>query len=193
MSEVLAALAVLATAGGIAWRVWGGYGSTPPGRALARREMATLAAAADAIFPRGGALEPSGSDAGVPAYVDRLMAAWPARQRALVRLLLFAVEHATLVLPARAGVRGQRRFSAQPPAAREAWLESWRTSRHFARRLVFTSLRALATLGYLADPAVQRALGFAPRPIDAAEECDADRLYPRVGASCGTLRTAPTP
>ena len=38
---------------------------------LLRSEVAFLSAAADALFPRGGPIEPSGTDAGVPAYVDR--------------------------------------------------------------------------------------------------------------------------
>ncbi len=182
-----AALALLALAGWAGWRIWGGHPPAPRGLALARRELATLAAAADAIFPRGGPLEPSGADAGVGEWVDRFAAAAPAGQRRLMRLLFFAVEHATLVFPVARGPRGLRRFSAQPPDVRAAWLEQWRTSRLFARRLAFTSLRALVTLGYFADPVVLRALGLAPRAIETPV-CEADLLYPPVGQPRAAVR-----
>ena len=53
---------------------------------------------------------------------------------------------------------GWRRFSALDAERRGAVLEGWRRSRWFARRLVFTSLRAIVTQAYFADPAVLRAL-----------------------------------
>ena len=55
------------------------------------------------------------------------------------------------------------------------------------RRIVFTSLRALCTLGYLADPAVLRALQLAPYAIDTPI-VEADLLYPRIGEPSGSVR-----
>jgi hypothetical protein len=99
-----------------------------------------------------------------------------------MRMLFFLVEHGTLLFPARAGWQSLRRFSSLPAEARVAWLESWRTSALFPRRLAFTSLRAVLTLGYFGDPVVQQRLDFAPPEI-ASPVVRADLLYPRIGAS----------
>ena len=53
------------------YRVLGGYPRLPqPLRRLSRREEAFVAAAADALFPPGGAVPPSGLDAGIPAWTS---------------------------------------------------------------------------------------------------------------------------
>lgn len=175
---------------GVAWRVFGGYAPRPRAAALSRREMACVEAVAEAVFPPGGAIEASGRDADVADYVDRLVAASQRRQRVLMRLLFFAFEHGTLLFPAPGGWRGLRRFSSQGLEQRAAALEAWRTSALFPRRLVFTSLRALVTMGYLACPSVQRRLGFTPYAIDTPV-CPADLLYPRIGSSRADLRLGP--
>jgi gluconate 2-dehydrogenase subunit 3-like protein len=169
-------------------RVFAGYpAAQQPAQALRRRELALVAAVADALFPPGGAIAESGREADVAGYVDRLVAASQPRQRALMRALFFLFEHATLVFPAPGGLRGLRRFSAQGVGAREAVLERWRTSRLFLRRLVFTSLRALCTLGYFASPGVLRSLRLAPFAIDTPV-CEADLWYPPIGAPRASLR-----
>jgi len=171
----------------LGWRVLGGYPrpATPLAR-LSRREATFVAAAAEALFPRGGAVPPSGLDAGVPAWADRWLDALPAATRFLVRCLFALVEHATLLFPAR-GWDGWRRFSALDPERRGAVLEGWRTSRWFLRRLVFTSLRAIVTQGYFADAAVLRALGLAPFAIEAPVTA-ADALYPPIGRPRSAIR-----
>jgi len=175
-----------ALAAWIARRVWGGHPPAPPGAVLCPRELALLTAVAEAVFPPGGPLPRSGGEAGVPAYVDRLVAASAPRQRRLMRLLFAAVEHATLLFPGPGLWRGRRRLSAQPLAARIAVLEGWRTSSLFSRRLVFASLRAIVTFGYFADREVQRRLALDPFAIESPI-CEADLLYPRVGASRATI------
>ncbi len=168
-------------------RVFGGYPAPPqPTQLLRRREMALLATVADGLFPPGGAIAESGREAEIPAYVDRLAAASQRRQRVLMRALFFLFEHATLCFPAPGGLRGMRRFSGLHPAQREAVLEGWRTSRLFPRRLVFTSLRALCTLGYFAHPGVLRALHLAPFAIEAPV-CEADLWIPPIGASRSSI------
>jgi hypothetical protein len=146
---------------------------------LSPREVATIRAASDAMYPGGGAIPPSGSEAGIPAYTDRYLAVLPGQLRVLTRMLFFLVEHATLFFPA-PGRTGFRRFSSLSGEQRAAVLEGWRTSRLFPRRLVFTSLRAILTMGYFADPAVARRLGLAPYAIEPPV-CEADLLYPRIG------------
>lgn len=179
-------LALLAAAAYGLWRVFGGHPrpARPPAT-LSRREIAFLAAAADALYPAGGAVPPSGTEAGVPSHADRYVGAVDPRTRLLMRLLFFLVEHATVFFPAPAPL-GRRRFSALSHDQRVAVLEGWRASRYFPRRLVFTSLRAILTMGYFADPAVLRELGLAPRAIDSPL-VEADLLYPRVGQGRETI------
>ena len=154
--------------------------------ALSPREYATVAAAALASYPRGGAIEPSGLDAGIPAHVDRFVAAQQPSTRLLMRLLFVLVEHATLLFPA-PGSGGRRRFSALDEQQQVAYLRGWQSSRLLPRRLVFVSLRAILTMGYFADPAVLRALGIAPRAF-TTPVCEADLLWPRVGQPRSTIR-----
>ncbi|HEY5658228.1 MAG TPA: gluconate 2-dehydrogenase subunit 3 family protein [Myxococcota bacterium] len=163
-------------------RVGLGYPPRDDGcRRLRRAERALLASVAEAVFPPGGAIACSGLDAGIPRYVDGLIARTPPRPRRLMRLLFLLFEHATLVFPAPGGLRGRRRFSSLDLAQRIALLEAWAASRSPARRLVFGSLRAIVTLGYFAHPPVLQQLGLAPWVI-APPVVEADLLYPRVGA-----------
>jgi hypothetical protein len=173
-----------------AWRFLSGY-PTPPIRcaALSAREYATVAAASLASYPRGGAIEPSGIDAGIPAHVDRFVAAQQPSTRLLMRLLFVLVEHATLLFPA-PGSGGFRRFSALDESQQVAYLCGWQTSRLLPRRLVFVSLRAILTMGYFGDPVVLRTLGIAPRAM-VTPVCEADLLWPRVGQSRSTIRLRP--
>jgi hypothetical protein len=155
-------------------------------RHLARREVAFLHAAGDATFPRGGAIPASGSDADVAGYADRWLAASTPRIRLLMHLLFFLVEHATVFAPA-PGWGGWRRFTSLSPEQRIAVLDGWRQSRHFPRRLVFTSLRAVLTMGYFSHPPVLRQLRLAPLAIDTPV-CEADLLYPPIGRPPEAIR-----
>jgi hypothetical protein len=166
-----------------------GWGYARPAKApllLSARELAFVAAAADATFPAGGALPPSGSDAGVAAYADRWLAVVQPRMRLLIRLLFFLVEHATLFFPA-PGRLGFRRFTSLSAEQQAAALEGWRTSRFRARRLVFESLRAIVAMAYLAHPPLLRQLGLAPRRIESPV-CEADLLFPPIGAGPEAIR-----
>ena len=180
----------------LAWglaRIFRGYPpSGHPARILSRREMAFLRGAAEATFPPGGAIPPSGVDADLAGYVDRLIAASHRRIRVMMRLLLFLMEHATLFFRA-PGRGGFRRFSSLSLEQRVAVLDAWAESRLLLRRLCFTSLRALLTMGYLSYPRVARQLGVAPFAIESPI-CEADLLYPRVGARPETIPyTSTTP
>lgn len=157
--------------------------------ALAPREYATVAAAAQASYPHGGAIAPSGLEAGIPAHVDRFVAAQPAGTRLLIRLLFALVEHASLVFPA-PGKGGRRRFSALGDEQQLSYLIGWQRSALLPRRLVFVSLRAILTMGYFADPTVLRALGLAPRAI-VTPVCAADLLWPRIGEAPSAIRHRP--
>jgi hypothetical protein len=106
-----------------------------------------------------------------------------------MRLLFFLVEHATLFYPA-PGRGGRRRFSSLRREQQVAVLDAWAGSRWWPRRLVFASLRAVLTMGYLAHPPVLRQLGVAP-PALATPVCEADLLYPRIGMRPETIEFTP--
>jgi hypothetical protein len=178
-------LVVAAVGYGLA-RVFAGYPRLEqPYRVLARREVAFLDAAAEATFPAGGAIPYSGREAGLPGYADRWLVALPSRTRLLIRMLLFLVEHATIFFPV-PSPRGWRRFSSLSAEQRVKGLEGWRRSRLFPRRLVFTSLRAILTMGYFAHPPVIRQLGLAPLDLETPV-CEADLLYPPIGAPSAAI------
>jgi hypothetical protein len=185
----LLALALVAASGYALSRFFLGY-PRPQSRlvSLSRAEFAVVDAAAETLFPPGGPLRWSGREAGTAVFLDAYVAAVPRNLRILMRMLLFLVEHATLVFPAPGGLLGggMRRFSRLSSEQRVAALAGWERSTLFARRLVFTSLRSLLTMGYLASPAVLRGLGLAPREIPTPI-CEADLLYPRVGALPSTI------
>jgi hypothetical protein len=185
----LLALALVAATGYALSRIFLGY-SRPASRPvlLSRPELAVVDAAAETLFPPGGAIPVSGREARIPAFVDLYVAAMPRHLRILMRMLFFLVEHATVFFPATGGLLGggMRRFSRLSPEQRVAALAGWERSSLFARRLVFTSLRAILTMGYMSSPAVLRALGLAPREIPTPI-CEADLLYPRIGALPSTI------
>ena len=145
-----------------------------------------MRAAADAAFPPGGAIPLSGTEAGIPAHIDRYLAALPPRNRTLIRLLFVLIEHATLIFQA-PGWDGFRRFSSLTLDQRMAVLEGWARSSIQPRRLVFQSLRAVLTMGYFASPAVLRAMGLAPLAIETPV-VDADLLYPPIGQPKSAIR-----
>jgi hypothetical protein len=172
------------------YRFLAGYPRPAVGlRALAPREYATVAAAALATYPHGGAIPPSGLEAGIPQHVDRFVAAQAPGTRLLMRLLFVLVEHASILFPA-PGKGGFRRFSSLDEAQQVAYLRGWQRSSLLPRRLVFVSLRAILTMGYFADPAVLRTLGLAPRAIDVPV-IEADLLWPRVGEPRSAIRHRP--
>ena len=171
-------------------RFFGGY-AAPPGRSrvLARRELGFLSAAADTAFPAGGAIEASGSDAEIAERTDAWIAEVTPGMRLLMRLLFVLVEHATLFFPA-PGRGGFRRFSSLAPEQREAVFRDWEESRLPPRRLVFQSLRAVLTMGYLSDASVLRPLGLAPRALEPGI-CEADLLFPPIGHGPEAIRFQP--
>lgn len=169
------------------WRLLGGYGPRDPAHAqLSAREARFFAAAADAVFPPGGALPPSGTEAAVVGHLDGWLALLPRRNRVLIRLLVVSFEHAPLVFPA-PGRGGRRRFTALAPAQRAALLDEWGRSRLRVRRIAFASLRTLLTSAYFASPAVLRATGLAPLAVETPV-VEADLLYPPIGQPRSAIR-----
>jgi hypothetical protein len=155
-------------------------------RVLMPGEVAALSALSEAMFPPGGHIPSSGLDAELPAYVDRWMVVSPRRNRLLMHLLFFFIEHATLLFPA-PGRRRRRRFSSLSLDQRVAVIEAWGDSRLYLRRMIFMSLRSILAMGYFAHPPVLRQLGVAPLAIETPV-CEADLLYPPIGKLPSDIR-----
>ena len=122
-----------------------------PLRWLSRKEQAILAAAADALFPAGGPIPLSGTEAGALPYLDAYVGRVDASQRALMRLLFRAVEHGPWLLGPRFA-----RFTRLDPPARIAFLRRLAKSDRYLLRVVFLTLRLMLTMAYLANAEVAR-------------------------------------
>lgn len=120
---------------------------------LTAKEQAIVAACADTLFPAGGPIPLSGTQAGLVAYFDRYVARLPEQQALLIRLLLWFVEHGPWVFGPR-----PVRFTSLPERDRLRVLEGMRTSPIYFRRIAFLSMRTMLTMGYLAHPEVARAM-----------------------------------
>jgi hypothetical protein len=169
------------------WRLFLGYPRPPRCYSLlAAREVAFIDSVAAAVFPPGGGIPISGADAELPSYVDSYLGLLPAHLRRQVRAMLMLFEQATFFFPA-PGPKGRRRFSGLSPEQRMAVLTGWSESRVFLRRLAFTALRAVLTMGYLGHPRAMRAVNLAPYQLPTPI-CEADLLYPRIGAHPDSLQ-----
>jgi len=127
----------------------------PRGSLLGRKEQAIVAAFADALFPPGGPIPLSGTDAGLVAYVDRYVLGLPALPRLLVRLLFQSIEHGPWLFGPR-----RVRFTRLAQAERVTALGQMAESPIYFRRVSFLSMRAMMTMGYLAHPDVAKTMGM---------------------------------
>jgi hypothetical protein len=127
------------------------------GAMLSRKEQAIVAACADALFPAGGPIPISGTEAGLVRYMDRYLLRLPPLPRLLGRLLFHSVEHGPWVFGPR-----RARFTRLRPEERRAVLYAMAESPFYFRRVSFLSMRTMMTMGYLAHPEVARALHIVP-------------------------------
>lgn len=178
-------VATLVLAAVVARRLWLGYPPTSCAR-LGRGEAAFVTAAAETLFPPHDRLPLDGRAADLPAYADDYLAGLPVRQQRLIRALFLLFEHATLVFPPR-GIGAFRRFSSTTPEQRRVYLESWARSRLAVRRMALAALKAVLILGYVGREANLRALGLERWEIEPVV-CEADLLYPPIGAPRSAIR-----
>lgn len=124
---------------------------------LSAREQALVAAFADTLFPPGGPIPISGTEAGLVAYMDRNVRTMPDRTRALMRLLFLFLELEPWVFGPFAP-----RFTHLSQSARIAALEKMSRSGIYFCRISFLSMRTMLTMGYLANDVVARRIGCVP-------------------------------
>jgi hypothetical protein len=124
---------------------------------LNRKEQAIISACADALFPPGGPIPVSGTEAGLVRYMDTYLGRLPRVPRLLVRLLFLSLEHGPWLFGPRPA-----RFTRLRPVERVAVLRAMAKSSIYFRRVSFLSVRTMLTMGYLAHPEVQRRMHIVP-------------------------------
>jgi hypothetical protein len=122
---------------------------------LTAAERALIEAVADTFFPPDGPLGIGGAETGVADYVARYTADSEPENQRLLRLLFWFTELSPLLLGPR-----RVRFTRLSHRERMRVLEAAFTSRFYLHRVTFFTLRALATMAYMADPRVLDALGM---------------------------------
>ena len=129
--------------------------SYPEAKLLRPKEQAIVAACADALFPPGGPIPLSGTEAGLVAYLDAYIGAMPPLPRLLGRLLFQSVEHSPWIFGPR-----PVRFTRLRPEERIRVLQQMYDSKLYFRRVSFLSMRAMMTMAYLSHPKVAEAMGM---------------------------------
>ncbi len=112
-----------------------------------------VAACADTMFPPGGPIPVSGTEAGLVEYFDAYVAQSSFIQRILFSLLLLFIQLSPFVFGPWHG-----RFTALSPDDRTRVLKRMEASKLIVRRGGFLSLRLILTNGYFACPAVAAAI-----------------------------------
>jgi hypothetical protein len=149
-------LALVAGGALLARGVLFGYAAQPViTRNLSRKEQAILAAAADALFPPGGPIPLSGTEAGAIPYLDAYVGRVDRSQRALMRLLFQAIELGPWLLGPRLA-----RFTRLDAAERIVFLRKLSKSNLYFHRVIFLSIRVMLTMAYLANDEVARRMGI---------------------------------
>jgi hypothetical protein len=116
---------------------------------MTKSEQKVVAACADTLFPPGGPIPVSGTDAGIVAYVDAHFADLRWTKRTLLRLALLFLQLHTLLF----GWRFTR-FTRLPPAERAKVLAEMEMSELQIRQGAYMSVRFILTMAYGANPTV---------------------------------------
>ena len=152
-------------------------GRAPGCKVLSPREASFLRDLSDAVFPAGEGIPVSGTEAGVPGFLDGYLALLPAPYRRLIRLLFVVVDRGAL--PLAGSLRGFQGLSAD---RRTAYLAGWEDSRFYPRRMISQSFKTLLCIAYMADPRVRRSMGFL-KEEGCRRSAERDPSRERPGAS----------
>ena len=128
--------------------------SATDGGPLGTKQLATLAALAEAVVPRDGAFPLGAADVDVAGRLNHHLNAFSPSTRRQIALLVAAWEYSSLFS------RHLTPFSRLSAPARERFIEAALRSRYPWRRVPVGLLRQLCSLTYGAAPEVETALGF---------------------------------
>jgi hypothetical protein len=156
---------------------------------LTRKEQAVIAAFADALFPAGGSIPLSGTEAGLLRYMDDYLLRTPPGSRTLIRLLLIFVEYGPWIFGPR-----RARFSCLSVSERDAALTDMARSSVYFRRIAFLSMRTMLSMGYLANDLVADRIGmrYDASPFESRRRSTAAELVAAPGEHEGTPKRPPS-
>lgn len=120
-------------------------------------ERAVVAACTEALFPAGGTIAISGSEAGVVDYFAHVLTRVPPLTRGKLRALLRFIEWSPCVFGP-----FKRRLSSLGLDDRRAVIRKLVFSRIYLVRMAFLGLRTVLTVAYFGDPRVCQAVGNVP-------------------------------
>ena len=135
-------------------------------------QLATLAAVADALIPRGGPFPPGAADVGVARRLNEYLTAFDAPTRRQIGWLITAWEYTSLFS------RRLTPFSRLPASERERFVEAAARSRYPWQRIPIGLLRQLCGFAYGAAPEVETALGFTHGCVADTPPAQGPRLSP---------------
>ncbi len=120
---------------------------------MRQNERLIVAACADTLFPPGGPIPVSGTEAGLVTYIAAYLRKLSRGRRLLIRLLFLFIELSPLVF-------GPRRtlFTRLQHDDRVRVFEQMAGSAMYLRHMAVLSLRTLMTMGYFACPEVAAAI-----------------------------------
>lgn len=122
---------------------------------ISNAEVAMLEAVSEVMFPKGGDIDASWAEADVIRYVDQYFGQHSTKNRVLMHLLLYLIEHATILF-----VPSWKRLSDLDAQRRYKYIDEWEHSNLYLKRMVFTSLRAILCMAYCAHPLVEKQMGY---------------------------------
>ena len=151
---------------------------------VSHRRQKLLAAFAEAVLPRGGAVTPGAGEARVAEKLGALVAGFDPSSRSLVGALLAGLELSSLAS------RHLRPFGWLSPEAQARHVAACEAARFAPVREVVSGLKALAVMAYCTDERVSALIGYDGQPYkpvtDRAARTDATGRLPCVmGAEAG--------
>jgi len=117
---------------------------------LTRKEYAVATQAAVRILGL-----PDGARDEIGVFIDGLLAELPPTSQRQARMMLRVVEHGTHLFDLKT-----KRFTRLSPAEQDAYLRGWMESSLGARRVIFRALKAMAALGFYAQPESWESIGY---------------------------------
>lgn len=129
---------------------------------LSAKQRAVMATLAQALFPRGGALEPGAEDIDLAQQFEALVASLDPPVRRLIQRFITALDLSSLFSP------HLRSFHRLAPEAREAYLHACQNDR-FRRKLLLV-LQFFCDAVYCSDERIRRLIGYEAPLFQVQEE-----------------------
>jgi choline dehydrogenase-like flavoprotein len=130
---------------------------------LSNARRSALAALAETVLPRGGALAPGASDVDVAGQLESYLDRCSPGTRRTVNLMLTAFNLSSIA------TRSGRPFRFLSARSREQYVLACETSRIRQRRETLIALKALILMFFCSDPRIQTLIGYDGEPFKKVE------------------------